>query len=263
MTTKPLYLLTIVWLTLVLFPTVLQAQRDRPATGQWELNASAYLTPPVRTFYQWLLPVGSELVDTRVRSAWSPGFSAAVRYARPLSPRFSWVAGLELGWYSYHFDLQVSEAFRQLGWGGFTDRYTLYELYSFSGTAGLRFHIPVCGENRLLLQPGIVLSYPLRSVSELQAFAIPENRPTQEVFSAQMVNNNENSLLLAARFGLYYQFPLGRGGNSLLIGPQFTYSGSRPLSGAYTVYGDGQLLRGRADKQFIQWGLMVGVGFGG
>lgn len=225
------------------------------AQGQVELGASVTYSGPLRLYRQY--PTG--LGESDISSASSPGFEAHLGFSRPLGNNFRWIVSAAFGVYSYNLSLYVTDEFNRLGWGGFSDRYTQYEILYTSLQAGVRWCRPIRRNNLVFLQPALRFAYPWRSFSELAVVALPDNGGTRQLFQAEMVNNDTNQILLCPELGLFYQLTPHNGRLGLIAGVSALYSNRYPFSGDYQIVGDNDVLEGSLAKRFLHLGASLSV----
>lgn len=248
---KTLPLLLLFTFLLALFPGLAQAQPLSSGRSQVELGASLAFSGPLRIHREYA-PGESD-----IESSGSPGFEFQVGLSRPLSKNMRWMAGAAAGAYSYRIDLYVADQFNRLGWGGYSDRYTHFEILYASLLGGARVDFPISGNGLLFLQPALRATYHLRSSSELGVYAIPETGGVKQLFQAEMINNDGNKLILSPELGLFYQFHPGGGRWGLIGGVNAVYSNAYPFSGDYQIIGDREVLEGSLEKRFLHAGAAL------
>lgn len=248
-TSLPLLLLFPFFLALSAGPA--QAQSLPGGRSQVELGASLALSGPLRIHREY----GPQESD--IGSSGSPGFEFHLGLSRPLSGNTRWMAGAAFGAYSYRIDLNVADQFNRLGWGGYSDRYTHFEILYASLLGGLRVDFPIREQGLLFLQPALRATYHLRSHSELAVYAIPETGGVRQLFQAEMINNDGNKLILSPELGLFYQLSPGGGRWGLICGVNAVYSKAYPFSGDFQIIGDKEVLEGSLEKRFLHAGVSL------
>lgn len=249
----PAILLGIFLLAFFIKPGWAQTSIDRQ--GQLELGASLTLSPALRIQRSYdIQPGGSD-----ISSSGSPGFEGYLGLSRPLSKNSRWMTGIAYGVYSYNIALYVTDEFNRLGWGGYADNYTQFEIQYSSFLAGIRLDFPILGNDLLFLQPALRMTYHWRSYSELAAYAILDSGGIKQLFQAEMINNDNNDLIISPELGLFYQLNPAVGRLGLIAGANIVYSGQSPFSGDYQIVGDSDILEGTLRKRFLHLGASVAV----
>lgn len=241
---------------LLALPTcLLRAQPASSGAGQVEFGAALTFSNPLRLNRHYTAGAG----ESDISSSASPGVEGQLGLSGRFSKHFRWMAAIAYGVYSYNIALYVTDEFNRLGWGGYTDRYTHYEIRYSSLLGGIRADFPIRRNDVLFLQPALRLSYPWRSYSELAAFALPDNGGVKQVFQAEMINNDQNKVILCPELGLFYQLNPESGRLGLISGLNAVYSNRYPFTGDYRIVGDSDTREGTLAKRFLHLGASLSV----
>lgn len=244
---------------LLALPLVLCSMSSLDA--QWkdfvDLTLSSALTPALKVAEAYQ-PADFE---TELRSNPSPGFEVQLNFTRMLSEKAALKTGAALGMHAYQLSFSVEESFRTLGGNGFSDRYSEFVIPYAAVSLGGSYAFFQTRRSAAELYLGGRLAYPFRASSQLSIFAIPEHGQTTPLLQADMINNDDNILVLAAEVRTQYRYTLKNDRHGFLLGIHWMYSGRSPFAGNYQVFGDARTLEGTLAKRFGMTGFSAGYFF--
>jgi hypothetical protein len=195
--------------------------------------------------------------ENNVFSSNTLGYSLSGKRTQPIFIKnLNWVIGGRMGVHAYSFDLLISENFRSLGWGGYTSSSKEYQLLLVDIFTGFQYDFPIHERMKIGIETDLVFNYHLRSFIGYSESAGLDNGQTKELFAADMVVNENNKVIIAAQFGLSYQYAFK---NSGLRFSAYTLMASKSvLEGSYQLIGDNETRTGTFSKDYSFGGLELG-----
>ena len=236
---------------LILFMTFSLSAQEEILGNKIELNISILSSPSLIIERDYSIGIN----ETDIGSSNSLGYSLSLRYMKS-KRNFDWIFGFEFGLYSIKTNLYITDDFRHLGWGGYTDESTNYPISFVAPEIGVKYIILEKGKNKLTISGSILASYHVRSSYEFTQSAILDNGSFKALYYSEFINNNNHRIVIAPKLDLKYQYKFKN--VEFFVGFSSILSNQTPFLGSFEIYGDTEVLRGVLKKQFILSGLNIG-----
>ena len=246
-------------LFLLLLSFTLQAQNKAISTGpRLILSGMANWTNPLEISRSYQ----GDGNFNDISSEASPGYEGRFTFLQPIKNNFTIQGSFGFGVYSHKLILKLSDDFRYLGWGGFDDYFTEYDLIYLGYTLGVGYIKPLTHRSRLDIRLNGQMIYFVRQGANYGVSAIPDDNINRNLYLSSTVVNPERKVIIAPELQLIYCFRLSKA-IDLEIGFTGTWSNQTVFQTdeGYSVIGDQEVLTGSFEKKYGHIGASLGIAY--
>ncbi|MCB0643067.1 MAG: hypothetical protein KDC44_15565 [Phaeodactylibacter sp.] len=246
-------------LLLLLLTISLPAQTPAFATGpRLILSGTGNWTSPLEISRDYQ----SDGTNNDITAVASPGYEGRFTFLSPLKNNWTVQGSIGVGVYSHKIELKLSDDFRFLGWGGFDDYFTEYDLFYLGYSFGAGYIVPLSNRSRLDLRLNAQLIYFFRESTDYGVSAVPDDNISRLLYLSSTETNPNRQLVIAPELQLIYAFRLSQSFD-LEIGLHGVWSNVAVFktNEGYSVVGDQEVRTGSFSKNYSHVGASIGLAY--
>lgn len=236
-----------------------QAQTSAIATGpRLILSGAGNWTNPLEITREYQ----SDGSTNDIHALASPGYEGRFTFLSPLKNNWTIQGSIGIGVYSHKIELNLSDDFRFLGWGGFDDYFTEYDLFYLGYGLGAGYVVPFGNRSRLDLRLNAQLIYFFRQSTDYGVSALPDDNISRLLYLSSTETNPDRQVVIAPELQLVYAFRLTQA-LDLEIGVHGAWSNVAVFqtNEGYSVVGDQEVRSGTFEKKYGHLGASIGLAY--